>query len=78
MCGKNKEQFNNYYESPDEDKNPFGVLEECYDECSTCSKGEETSSNGKLIINCDTCKTKYHDIIPSTNCLDKCEDSDLK
>ena len=68
----NDPTFKNYYESTDEDKEPFGVIEECYDECSSCQKGSEII-DGELVMNCDTCKRYYHQLLPGTNCVESCE-----
>ena len=68
----NDPTFSNFYESTDDDKEPFGVIEECYNECSTCQKGSEII-DGELVMNCDTCKRYYHQLLPGTNCVESCE-----
>ena len=71
---KTNPDYSEYFESTDPNKNPYGVIEKCHNHCQTCSQGSEII-DGILNMNCDTCKTQYyHDILPSKNCVSKCED----
>ena len=70
----NNNDFSDYFESEDEEKKPFGVLEKCHDNCNTCLKSSEII-DGKISMNCETCKTQfYHDLYPSTNCNLDCKE----
>ena len=71
---KSNPDYSEYFESTDPNKNPFGVLEKCHNNCKTCSQGSEII-DGNLNMNCDTCKTQYYlDIPPSKNCVSECEE----
>ena len=71
---KNISPYLNYYESPDEDKEPFGVIVPCYEKCSKCEKGEEYVGGQVSKMNCDICTSDYyHEVLPSTNCVEHCD-----
>ena len=64
--------FKNYYESEDEDKNPYGVIEKCYKLCSTCI-GKENLSSNPVEMKCTSCINGYYlELSPSTNCTVDC------
>ena len=71
---KNISPYLNYYESPDEDKEPFGVIVPCYEKCSKCERGEEYVDGQVSKMNCDICTSDYyHEVLPSTNCVEHCD-----
>ena len=62
----------NYYESEDEDKNPYGVIEKCYELCRTCI-GKEIIFPNSIEMKCTSCINGYYlELSPSTNCVIDC------
>ena len=68
----NDDEYSNFYESIENNKNPYGVIEKCYYLCRTCTGKAVTTSSPKE-MKCTSCIEGYYlELSPSTNCTLDC------